>query len=60
MYELRRKIIVNFLHHVKGKTIQQAENIYIENLKAFDVVFDLVGEDIMVDVLKKVNRRRKV
>jgi hypothetical protein len=46
--------MVNFLHHAKGYSIDKAESLYVENLEHIDKVFNLVGEDVMINILKEV------
>ena len=54
MLNLRRRIMINFLHHAKGYSIDKAESLYVENLVYIDKVFDLIGEDTMINILKEV------
>ena len=57
--ELRHRIVVNFLHHVKGCTVEEAENLYNENLTHVNKVFDLFGEKVMINTLKELDKGGK-
>lgn len=55
--ETRKMIVVNFLHYVKGYTVEQAEKSFIENKMHIDKVFDLIGDEILINILKGVNKK---
>jgi len=48
----RKEIVVNFLYYVKNIEVKRAEDTYIENELHINKVFDLLGDDVMIEILK--------
>jgi hypothetical protein len=55
---LRKKIIINFLHYAKGFTLLDANKAMIDNEVCIDTFFNLVGEDILINLLKEINKKK--
>lgn len=49
---IRKRIVVNFLHYVKGLSVEEAEKLANENYYHIECVFDLLGDEVMFNILK--------
>jgi hypothetical protein len=49
-----KKVVVNYFVYSKGYTVERAIRLYDYNKQAFDKVFDLLGENFCIEVLKKI------
>jgi len=56
---MRRRVVINFLHYVKGLKVSEAERLYDENFYHIACVFDLFGDDVMFNVLKFIKNEHE-
>lgn len=49
-----KKVIINFLHYVNKKSIEEATILYNNNKREFGIVIDILGVEFVVGLLESV------
>lgn len=53
-----KKVIINFLHYVNKKSIEEATILYNNNKREFGIVIDILGVEFVVGLLESVVVKR--
>lgn len=51
---ITNKVVINYLHYVNKKSIEEATLLYKNNKREFDVVIDILGVEFIIGLLEDI------
>jgi len=51
---IANKVVINFLHYINKKSVEEATLLYNNNKREFNLVAEILGKDFIIGLLESI------